>query len=142
MEGRMAGNSDEEALAECYRSFIETFNRGDGAEVARLLGYPYMVGGSGQVTQVTPDEPTGRAMFANAFGRMKAGGWARTQIDHLEAVALGGDTGVVAADFSRWRADGSKLDCGSGHYIARKFGGHWKIVASIFADNGLFTRRN
>lgn len=137
----MSESPDVEAIAECYRTFIETFNHADAAAVAGVLGYPYLIGGEGQSPQITPDEPTGKRGFESAFEFMKSVGWARTQIDRLEAVAICGDTGVVYAEFSRFREDGSLLDSGSGNYILRKFGGEWKIVASIFDDNGLFARR-
>jgi len=48
---------------------------------------------------------------------------------------------VISTDFSRYREDGSRLDGGSGHYIARRIDGQWKIAAAVFSDNGLLNPR-
>jgi len=138
----MTGENDAQGIAECFRTFIETFNSADGAAMAGSVGYPYMMGGSGQVPQTIPDEEAGRKFFGNAFKQLKSLGWERTRIDRLDAVSAGGDTGVISTDFSRHREDGIRLDSGSGHYIARRFDGQWKIVAAIFSDNGLFSHRS
>ena len=72
-------------------------------------------------------------MIEGAIAHFKTKGWVHSQIDRLDAVATGGDTGVISADFSRWRADGSLIERDSGHYITRIIDGEWKIVAAIMA---------
>ena len=138
----MTGENEVEAIADSFKRFIEAFNTADGAAMARVVSYPYMMGGTGQAPQTIPDEETGRKWFDNAFKQLKSLGWEYTRIDRLDAVAAGGETGVISTDFSRHRDDGIQLDAGSGHYIARRIDGQWKIVAVIFSDNGLFSHRN
>lgn len=41
---------------------------------------------------------------------------------------MAGDTGVVFARFSRYRADGSHYESGCGHYVMRRLDGRWKII--------------
>lgn len=127
----MTDDTAEEGIAAIYRKYVETFNTQDGAAVARLLAYPVMVGGSGHPPGSIPDEAAYQRMIENTFEEFKKLGWVRSQIDRLEAVATACDTGVVAAWFSRWRADGSKIEEGNGHYVTVKHDGEWKIIAAI-----------
>lgn len=129
----MSESPDVDGIAGAYRNYVETFNTGDGAAVARLMGYPVMVGGSGHSPGTIPDEAAYQHMIENTFEHFREKGWVRSQIDRLEAVAAGGDTGVVSAHFSRYRADGTMIENGSGHYVTRRIDGNWKIVAAIMA---------
>lgn len=127
----MSESTDIDGIANAYRTYVETFNTGDGAAVARLMGYPVMVGGSGHAPGVMQDEAAYASMIGNTFEHFRKLGWVRSQIDRLEAVEAGGDTGIVSADFSRYRADGSMIEAGTGHYVTRKIDGTWRIVAAI-----------
>ena len=129
----MSEPTAEEGIAAIYRSYVETFNTGDGAAVAALLAYPVMVGGSGHPPICIPDAPAYQRMIEDTFRQFKAMGWIRSQIDSIETVATAGDTGIVAAHFSRYRADGSQIERGSGHYVTIKRDGAWRIVAAIVA---------
>ncbi|MDG2004180.1 MAG: nuclear transport factor 2 family protein [Novosphingobium sp.] len=121
----------EEGIADVYRRYVTAFNTGDGAKVARVMAYPVMVGGSGHPPGTIPDEAGYQAMIENTFVEFRKLGWVRSQIDRIEAVSTAGDTGVVAAWFSRWREDGSQIEEGNGHYIAVKQDGEWKLTAAI-----------
>jgi ketosteroid isomerase-like protein len=127
----MSQPTPEQGIADAYRRYVEAFNTGDGAAVARIMAYPVMVGGSGHPPGTIADEAGYAAMIENTLAEFRTRGWARSQIDRLEAVETAGDTGVVAAWFSRWRADGSKIEEGNGHYIAVKQDGEWKLTAAI-----------
>lgn len=122
-----------EGIAQIYRDYVDTFNTGNCAAVARLMGYPVMVGGSGHPPATIADEAGYAAMLENTLEAFRKTGWVRSQIDRLEAVETAGDTGIVGAWFSRWRADGSKIEEGSGHYVTRKIDGKWRIIAAIVA---------
>lgn len=127
----MNGSTREQDIADAYRRYVEMFNTGDGAAVARCMAYPVMVGGSGHPPATIPDEAGYAAMIENTFAAFREKGWVRSQIDRIEAVETARDTGVIAAWFSRWREDGSKYEEGSGHYIAVKQDGEWKLTAAI-----------
>lgn len=130
----MSEASLEDEIANAYRRYVETFNTGDGAAVARVMAYPVMVGGSGHPPGSIVDEAGYAEMIDNTFAAFREMGWERSQIDRVEAVATARDTGVIAAWFSRWRADGSMIAEGSGHYIAVKVDGEWKLTAAIVAQ--------
>lgn len=127
----MTEDSTEEGIAAVYRKYVETFNTGDEAAVARVMAYPVMVGGSGHPPISIPDEAAYQAMIEHTLAEFRKLGWTRSQIDRIEAVATACDTGVVAAWFSRWRADGSMIEEGRGHYITVRQNGEWKITAAI-----------
>lgn len=127
----MTEPTTEDPIAAAYRRYVEAFNTGDGAAVAKCMAYPVMVGGSGHPPGTIPDEAGYAEMIDNTFAAFRENGWARSQIDRIEAVETARDTGVIAAWFSRWREDGTKYEEGSGHYIAVKDGGEWKLTAAI-----------
>jgi hypothetical protein len=127
----MDGVTAEARIEALYRTYVETFNREDAAGVARLLSYPAMMGGTNHPPIAIPDEPAFVRLIERTFEQFKAKGWVRSQIDRLQAVATAGDSGVLLANFSRYRRDGSLLESGSGHYVMRRSEGHWTIIAAI-----------
>jgi hypothetical protein len=114
-----------------YQDYVATFNREDGAGVARLLSYPVVVEGTDRPPEVIPDASSYQRMIEAVFAQFKARGWARSQIDRLQSFLMAGDTGVLVAHYSRYRADGSLLETGHGHYVVRKSGGRWTICAAL-----------
>lgn len=126
----MSGTAEEEIKAH-HRLYVEIFNREDAAGVAELLAYPAMMGGPGHPPQMIPDKAAFQRLIEGTFAQFKANGWVRSQIDSSEAVATAGDTGVLAATFSRYRADGSLIEADRGHYIMVKRDGRWSIIAAI-----------
>lgn len=123
--------SAEEGIKAQYRTYVETFNRQDAAGVAALLAYPAMMGGPGHPPRTMPDKLSFQRLIEGTFAQFKANGWARSQIDSMHAVATAGDTGVLAATFSRYREDGSLLEKDRGHYIMVRRGGRWSIIGAI-----------
>jgi hypothetical protein len=123
--------SAEEGIKQQYRTYVETFNREDAAGVSQLLAYPAMMGGPGHPPMSIRDAASFERMIEGTFAAFKEKGWVRSQIDSMEAVATAGDNGVLAATFSRYRADGSLLEADRGHYITTKRDGRWWIIGAI-----------
>jgi ketosteroid isomerase-like protein len=123
--------SAEDGIKQQYRTYVETFNREDAAGVSQLLAYPAMMGGPGHPPISMPDAASFERMIAGTFAAFKEKGWVRSQIDSMEAVATAGDNGVLAATFSRYRADGSLLEADRGHYIMTRRDGRWWIIGAI-----------
>lgn len=123
--------SAEDGIKNQYRTYVETFNRQDAAGVAALLGYPAMMGGPGHPPMSMPDAASFERLIEGTFAAFREKGWVRSQIDSMDAVATAGDTGVLAATFSRYRADGSLIEADRGHYIMVKRDGRWSIVGAI-----------
>ena len=95
-----------------YRHYIDIFNGDDLTGFAALLSYPWGVVSGKRGMSVINDE----AGFVRVFQKMKAGlkerGWARSAIDMMRAWPTGDDTGLLMADYSRHRKDGSVLERG------------------------------
>jgi ketosteroid isomerase-like protein len=127
----MAEGSAEAGIEQAYRDYVAAFNREDSAGVAAVLDYPIMVEGGNSPPTTIADAAGYRRMIERVFAEFKALGWVRSQIDKLQAFPTAGDTGVLLAHFSRWRADGSLLIAGSGHYVMRKDQDGWRIIAAI-----------
>lgn len=126
----MADAAEDEIKAH-YRTYVETFNREDSAGVAELLAYPAMMGGPGHPSKTVPDRQAFQRLIEGTFEAFRKNGWARSRIDSMQAVATAGDTGVLAATFSRYREDGSLIEADRGHYIMIKRDGRWSIIAAI-----------
>jgi ketosteroid isomerase-like protein len=127
----MTDRTAEAGIEAIYRTYVDTFNREDAAGVARLLSYPAMMGGTGSSPIMIPDEAAYQRLIEGTFEQFKAKGWVRSQVDKLQPVATAGDTGVLFANFSRYRKDGSLLETGSGHYVMLRRDGRWSIIAAI-----------
>jgi ketosteroid isomerase-like protein len=127
----MADGSAEAGIEQAYRDYVAAFNREDSAGVAAVLDYPIMVEGGNSRPTTIADAAGYRQMIERVFAEFKQLGWVRSQIDRLQAFPTAGDTGVLLADFSRWRDDGSLIVAGSGHYVMRKGTGGWRIIAAI-----------
>jgi hypothetical protein len=130
----MSGREAEVAIEAHYRAYIETFNRKDAAGVARLLAFPAMMGGTGHPPMRIPDATAYQRLIESTYQQFRAKGWVRSQIDGMEAVVTAGDTGVLAARFSRYREDGGIIEEGGGHYVMVRRDGEWRIIAAIVAE--------
>ena len=127
----MSGGAAEAGMEALYRTYVETFNREDAGGVAKLLSYPAMMGGPGHPPMTIPDALAYQRLIEGTFQHFKAKGWVRSQIDRMDAVATAGDTGVLVANYSRYRRDGSMIESGNGHYVMRRSDGRWSIIAAI-----------
>jgi len=126
----MASTSDEEEMAALYRKYVDIFNKEDAVSLAQLLAYPAM-GGGGGTPHTYNSAREFEDMIKGTWANFRTKGWVRSQVDRTEPVLTAGDTGVVRAEFSRYRADGSMYESGSGHYVMRKLDGRWSIIAMV-----------
>jgi hypothetical protein len=114
-----------------YRRYIDIFNSDDLTGFAGLFSYPWGVISGKRGMNVFNDE----AGFVRVFQKMKASlkerGWARSAIDMMRAWPTADDTGLLMADYSRHRKDGSVLERGRTCYTLRRDGGTWKIVSML-----------
>jgi NTF2-like protein (DUF6841) len=125
-----AGSLAEEMQA-FYREYIDAFNCEDLTGLAGLFSYPWGVVTGKRGLSVIKDE----AEFFRVLSKMKASlqsrGWARTGIEMTHGWPTGNDTGLLIADYVRYRSDGSVLERGRASYTLRRDAGQWKIVAMM-----------
>lgn len=116
-------------LESFYRGYIDAFNREDLDHFLGCFGIPYgWVTGERGLT-VTTSEDDHQSGFSRIMLDIKQRGWARSAIDQLKTWALGDNLGMILADYTRYKADGSILERGRACYTARRDGKAWKIIA-------------
>jgi hypothetical protein len=111
-----------------YRQYIAAFNREELTGLAELFSYPWGSIGGRRGMVVIKDE----AEFMRTMGKSKAAlrgrGWARTGIDATHPSPTADDMGLLIADFTRYREDGTVLERGRACYTLRRDDGGWKII--------------
>ena len=127
----MARETAEAKIENLYRTYVETFNRGDAAGIAQLFSFPAMMGGHGHPPMAVPDAATYVRMIEGTLDQFRSRGWARTEIDRLQTVVTAGGTAFLVTDFTRYRGDGSVLDGGSATYVMLCSEGRWSIIAAM-----------
>ena len=133
----MMANADllTKEMESFYRRYIDAFNSDELTGLAELFSYPWGSIGGRRGMVVIKDQ----ADFTGAMGKSKAvlreRGWARTGIDTTRAWPTADDMGLLMADFTRYREDGSVLERGRACYTLRRDGGGWKIVTLMEIAN-------
>jgi hypothetical protein len=111
-----------------YKSYIAAFNREDIDAFTESFAYPYAwITGSRGLGQCATESEHQRG-FGKIMADLKGRGWARSGIDHLTAWALAEDLGMILADVTRHKGDGSILERVRACYTVRRDAKGWKIV--------------
>lgn len=125
MGAREGGAEVEKAALEVVQRFIDTFNARDVAAHRATLHYPHVRLASGEVAIArTPEEYAPRFDFARFA---QATGWQRSTLDAAEVIQSFPDKVHVAVQFSRWRADGSRIGVYHALYVVTKQGDRFGI---------------
>jgi hypothetical protein len=125
MGAREAGAEVEKAALEVVQRFIDTFNARDTAAHRATLHYPHVRLASGEVAIArTPEEYAPRFDFARFA---EATGWHHSTLDSAEVIQSFPDKVHVAVQFSRWRADGSRIGVYHAIYVVTKQGQRFGI---------------
>jgi hypothetical protein len=116
-----------------YKDYIDTFNSHDFSAIPKFFSFPWVM-----ITEDAPpfemkDEQTQQASFEKTETEIKARGWNRSGVDHLDVFATGVDTGLLISDFTRYRADNSIVESKRAYYIVQRKEGRWKIVTILQA---------
>ena len=122
--------SDEIAreLETFYTDYIDAFNREDVDHFADCFALPYAwVTGDRGLTTVA-NEGAHQTGFSRIMIDLKERGWARSAIDRFKAFTFADNLGMIVADYTRYKTDGSILEQGRASYTLRRDGKSWKIV--------------
>jgi len=114
-------------LESFYRHYIDVFNREDEGFFDCFANSRGIVSGERGLVAIANDDAY-RNGFRRTMTALKARGWARSDIDHVEAWALGENLGMILSDVTRYQADNSVLERVRAYYMLRRDGGSWKIV--------------
>ena len=111
-----------------YQSYIDAFNREDMDAYGAKFAFPYawVTGDRGLTTCATDADHQG--VISKLMIGLKGRGWVRSGIDTFKAWAMADDLGMIVADATRYKADGSVLERVRACYTLRRDGKAWKIV--------------
>jgi ketosteroid isomerase-like protein len=116
-------------LESFYRGYIDAFNREDLDHFLDCFAIPYAwVSGERGLTSTTTELDHQKA-FSRVMIDIKARGWARSTIERFTAWVFAENLGMIVADYTRHKTDGSILEQGRACYTVRRDGKSWKIVA-------------
>lgn len=119
-------------LESFYRRYIEVFNRQDTEQLIRCFSHPYAAvsGSRGFVPAANIDEH--RKTFLRAMAALKNRGWARSEIDSLNAWPLSDHLGMIISDVTRYKTDGRMLEMLRACYtLCRDDASSWRIVTLV-----------
>ena len=74
------------------------------------------------------------AYFAKIMGRLKARGYARTEIKELYVKQMSDGTALLGVNLVRYKTDGEELGRLGATYTLRKIDGGWKIAVVMAND--------
>jgi ketosteroid isomerase-like protein len=124
----MTGEQISKELRAFYQTYIAAFNREDIDAFTECFSYPYgWISGRHGLGQCATESEHQRS-FAKIMADLKERGWVRTGIDQVTTWALAEDLGMILADVTRYKADGSMLEQVRACYTVRQDGKGWKIV--------------
>jgi ketosteroid isomerase-like protein len=127
----MMGSSDEREIEALFRTYVDSVNRHDVEGISRLFSFPAMMGGLGNSPLKVPDEAAYRSIIEKTLEGFRDSGWARTQIEHVEAIVTGGGTGYAFAEFSRQDGDGRVINIGTAIYGMVKRDDRWTMISAL-----------
>ena len=111
-------------------AFMAALNRRDEAGVNGALNFPHVRLASGRVAVW---EARGSYRVDDFLARA-GDGWHESRWDERTVIHAGADKVHLAVQFSRWRADGTRIGAFRSVWIVTRLDGHWGVQArSSFA---------
>jgi hypothetical protein len=116
-------------MAAFFRAYMDAFSREDMDAVTEAFAFPWALITDDRGLYSCNNETDHRRLYGGVFSEIKARGWVRSEIGRLMAWALADNLGMIVADYTRYKADGSVLEIGRACYTLRRAGKSWKMVA-------------
>jgi hypothetical protein len=109
-------------------SLLEAFYKGYIDAFSEAFSYPYAFVSGERGLSACANESDHQRFFGKIMIDLKARGWVRSAIDSLKAWVFADGLGMILADYTRFKADGSVLEAGRACYTVRREGKAWKMV--------------
>jgi len=119
----------ERDLETFYRHYIEVFNREDVDEFLNCFARPYAVVSNERGLSVVQKEADHASNHCRIMTALKNRGWVRSDIVRITAWPLDQKVGLILADVTRRKSDGSVLEEIRACYELHREGDFWKIVS-------------
>lgn len=114
-----------------YQTYIDAWNRCDIETYCSLFAFPLVIGGGGRAPEIMPDLAAWRERTTSNLEGLSQRGWNTSVVDPRHVGLMAGDTGIITVEYSRFDADGARIEGGTSNYLTRKLDGAWKIVGVI-----------
>jgi ketosteroid isomerase-like protein len=119
-----------------YQTYIALFNREDAAGFVNCFCYPHAMLTGEQGLLMTATAADQQRFHQKIMTDLHGRGWGRSGIDHLRVWSLSDSLALLAADFARYKTDGSVLEKGRAGYTLRRESGTWKILTLMVMTSG------
>ena len=138
-ENAVTVESDEEAIAQAFKNYVEAFQTLDPHATAQYFHAPCMfIPPQGVRVLLTAAEM--EAFLAQVMEGLKAHGYARSELLSLHVNRMNGNTALVTVSRVRYATDGRELERFGETYTLRLVVGGWKIVVAMIHDPDVVLR--
>lgn len=130
---------DEETVLHVFNEYVQAFQKLRAPAVASYLHLPCMfIASQGVVVMSNATEV--ECCLDKMMERLKARGYARSELTDVEAIPLSGNIVLVSVSRARYKTDGSQLERLGETYTFRKTDNGWKIVTATVHDPDVILR--
>jgi len=127
-------SSEHDLIERTYRAYFTVFQAGDPRAITPYYDIPSLFlspAGSHALTNVREAEQ----FFDRLLYGLRARGYARSVISHLQIKSLAEDLALVNVRAERFKRDGELLEQISALYTMRKAEGTWRIASATMYDS-------
>src|SRR4030042_687825 len=118
---------NKDAIARLYTEYVQAFQTLNARAILPYYHVPSMMISSQEVIVMATSAEV-EAYFARIMGRLKARGYARTEIKELHMKQMSDGTALLGGNLVRYKTDGEELGRLGATYTLRKTDGGWKIA--------------
>jgi hypothetical protein len=124
---------EEEAIAQVFTSYLETFQKLDSHATLPYFHVPSMFIPQHGV-RVLATSADVEALLTQAMEGLKTRGYARSELLDRHVKQMSGDTAIVSVSRVRYATDGRELERFGETYTLRRTEAGWKIVVAMIHD--------
>ena len=111
-----------------YRNYIDLFNSENFERFLDCFSRPYVSITGARGINVVANDTGYAADFRRIMAALKGRGWARSDIVRIKSWPLDDNLGMILADVTRFKVDGSVLEEVRACYFVRRENQAWKIA--------------
>jgi ketosteroid isomerase-like protein len=130
---------DEDAIAQVFTDYLETFQKLDPAATLPYFHVPCMFLAPAGV-RVLANTADIDELLTQVMAGLKARGYARSELLDRQVKQMSAGAAFVSVSRARYTTDGRELERLGETYTLRKTDGGWKIVVAMIHDPGCVVR--
>ena len=130
---------DADTVLHVFNEYMQAFQTLRAQAVASYIHLPCMLI-SPQGVAVVSDPAEVECLLGKTMEGLKGRGYARSELNDVEAISLSENIVLVSVSRARYRKDGSQLERLGETYTFRKIDNAWKIVTAVVHDPDVVLR--